>query len=67
MRYHLLGKGLNTLLIKVGDIVWIEYYLDCHYIKTLKFGALNTIDDANHSNYIPLIIPNTRLILPAVT
>lgn len=50
MRYHLLGKGLNTLLIKVGDIVWIEYYLDCHYIKTLKFGALNTIDDANHSN-----------------
>ncbi|KIQ20104.1 hypothetical protein RT99_13475 [Flavobacterium sp. MEB061] len=21
--------------IKVGDILWIEYYLDCHYIKTV--------------------------------
>lgn len=27
--------------IKVGDVVWIEYYLDCHYIKTLKFGEQN--------------------------
>jgi len=27
--------------IKVGDIAWIEYYLDCHYIKTLKFGEQN--------------------------
>ena len=27
--------------IKVGDVVWIEYYLDCNYIKTLKFGEQN--------------------------
>lgn len=27
--------------IKVGDVAWIEYYLDCNYIKTLKFGEQN--------------------------
>lgn len=38
------GKNKNISIlkknydkIKVGDLVWIEYYLDCNYIKTLKF------------------------------
>ena len=42
------GKNKNISImkkdynkIKVGDVAWIEYYLDCNYIKTLKFGEQN--------------------------
>ena len=31
----------NYDIIKVEDIAWIEYYLDCNYIKTLKFNGQN--------------------------
>ncbi|PBJ15707.1 hypothetical protein [Flavobacterium sp. ACN6] len=27
--------------IQIGDSIWIEYFLDCNYIKTLRFDGQN--------------------------